>query len=124
MIARGEFLEYALVHRNYYGTSRLKLQELLDSGRAVLFEVDVQGGVNLKKVFPDLRSIFILPPSGKELIRRMKNRKSETAETLRVRLETTRGEMRKAKQYDYQVVNKDLPDCVREINKIMDKELK
>ena len=124
MIARGEFLEYALVHRNYYGTSRLKLQELLNSGKAVLFEVDVQGGVNLKKVFPDLRSVFILPPSEAELVKRINNRGSETPESLDVRLETMRGEMSRAQQYDYRVLNADLNDCIAEINKIIDKELK
>ena len=124
MIAGGEFLEYAQVHGNYYGTSRLQVRQLLDSGKNVLFEVDVQGGLNLRRLFKDLRSIFILPPSGQELIRRMKNRKSETEETLRVRLETTRGEMSKAKQYDYQVVNKDLQVCARNISKIIDQEIK
>ena len=123
MIARNEFLEYAQVHRNYYGTSRLKLQELLDIGKNVLFEVDVQGGVNLKKVFPDLRSVFVLPPSEEELIRRMNHRGSETPETLNLRLETMRLEMVLADAYDHQVMNEDLNVCIGEVNKIIDQKI-
>jgi len=123
MIARNEFIEYALVHRNYYGTSRCKLQELLTAGRNVLFELDVQGGLNLAKQFADVRLIFVLPPNEEELIRRINNRGSETPETLSIRLETARSELAVADSYDYQVVNKDLEGCIDEINKIIDKEI-
>lgn len=124
MIARDEFLEHAQVHRNYYGTSRLQLQKLLGLGKNILFEVDVQGGVNLKKVFPDLRSIFILPPSEEELIKRISNRGSETPETLNLRLETMRLEMKLAGAYDYQILNENLNVCIGEVNKIIDREIK
>ncbi|MDR1322803.1 MAG: guanylate kinase [Candidatus Margulisbacteria bacterium] len=124
MIAAGEFLEHAEVHRNYYGTSRTQVRKMLDSGRNVLFEVDVQGGINLRRQFKELRSIFILPPGEAELIERIKNRGTETPETLRLRLETMRGEMLKAGEYDYQVVNNKLDACVEKINKIIGREIK
>jgi len=123
MIARDEFIEYAQVHRNYYGTSRSKLQELLAAGRNVLFELDVQGGLNLAKQFAGVRLIFVLPPNEDELINRINNRGSETPETLSIRLETARSELTVANSYDYQVVNQDLDDCINEINKIIDKEI-
>jgi guanylate kinase len=124
MIAAGEFLEYAEVHRNYYGTSRAQVRRMLDSGRSVLFEVDVQGGINLRRQFKELRSIFILPPGENELIERIKNRGTETPETMRIRLETMRAEMLKAAEYDYRVVNDKLHICVKKINKIIDQEIK
>ncbi|MDR1997189.1 MAG: guanylate kinase [Candidatus Margulisbacteria bacterium] len=123
-IARDEFLEYAQVHRNYYGTSRAKVQELLASGKNVLFEVDVQGGVNLKKKFADLRSIFVLPPSEEELVKRMQTRGSETPETMGIRLATMRQELALADNYDYQIMNEDLNACIGALNKIIDAEIK
>ncbi|GBR75434.1 guanylate kinase [Candidatus Termititenax persephonae] len=124
MIADGEFLEYAQVHGNYYGTGRTQVRKMLSAGKNVLFEVDVQGGINLRLLFKELRSIFILPPSARELVRRIKVRGSETEETLRIRLAAMRGEIGKAREYDYQVVNRDLDTCVQEINKIINKEIK
>jgi guanylate kinase len=124
MIAAGEFLEHAEVHRNYYGTSRAQVRKMLDSGRNVLFEVDVRGGINLRRQFKELRSIFILPPGEAELVERIKNRGTETPETMRLRLETMRAEMLKAAEYDYQVINAELDACVKKINKIIDKEIK
>ncbi|MDR1453964.1 MAG: guanylate kinase [Candidatus Margulisbacteria bacterium] len=124
MIAAGEFLEYAEVHRNYYGTGRAQVRRMLGSGRSVLFEVDVQGGINLRRQFKELRSIFILPPGEAALVERIKNRGTETPETMRIRLETMRVEMLKAAEYDYQVVNDQLGACVKKINKIIDQEIK
>ena len=123
MIARDEFVEYAQVHRNYYGTSRNKLQELLKEGRNVLFELDVQGGLNLKEKFAAVCLIFILPPNEEELIRRINKRGSETPETLQTRLETARRELKIAGSYDYRITNEDLNSCIDEINKIIDKEI-
>jgi guanylate kinase len=120
MINAQEFLEYALVHGNYYGTSKRKLQELTHQGKQVVFEVDVQGGLSLKKVKPDIVSIFLLPPSEEELVQRIKKRGSETAETLAKRLQTMRTELAKAPLYDNAVVNNDLEIAYQDIVRIIE----
>ncbi|MDR2430968.1 MAG: guanylate kinase [Candidatus Margulisbacteria bacterium] len=123
MVARAEFLEYAQVHRNYYGTSRIRVQELLKTGRNILFEVDVQGGLQLKQKFAGLCSIFVMPPSEEELIKRINSRGSETPETLSLRLKTMRRELASAGSYDYQIMNEELSVCIGAINRVIDKEL-
>jgi guanylate kinase len=120
MITRKEFLEYAEVHGNYYGTSLKRLNELTMSGKNVLFEVDVQGGLALKKLRPDIVSIFIMAPSHEELKSRIHKRGSETPETLQRRMQTMQSEMKNAEAYDYQVINDVLPVAVTEVLKIMD----
>lgn len=120
MIDRQAFLEYALVHGNYYGTSKEKLQELTSQGKKVLFEVDVQGGLLLKKAKPDIVSIFLLPPSEAELVERIRKRGSETAETLAKRLQTMQTELTKASLYDHTVVNDDLEKAYQDVVRIIE----
>lgn len=119
MVNAGKFIEYAEVHGNFYGTAKEKIEELLNSGKNVIFEVDVQGGISLKKILPDLTSIFILPPDQNELLRRIKKRGSETPKTLKRRLETMKKEMAQAANYDHQVVNDNLAATVKNVLKIM-----
>ncbi len=120
MIERNIFLEYALVHDNYYGTSKEKLQELTKQGKRVVFEVDVQGGLLLKKAQPEMVSIFLFPPSATELVARIQKRGSETAETLAKRLQTMHTEEQQASLYDYTVVNDDLETAYQEVVRIIE----
>lgn len=120
MIERQEFLEYALVHGNYYGTSKKKLQDLASQGKKVIFEVDVQGGLLLKKAKPDIVSIFLMPPSEAELIERINKRGSETKETLAKRLQTMQTELTKARLYDHIVVNDDLEIAYQDVVRIIE----
>ncbi len=121
MVSRNKFEEYAEVHGNYYGTAKETLENLLASGKKIVFEVDIQGGLSLKKVIPEVVTIFILPPSHDEIIRRINKRGSENAETLQKRLETMQKEMTQAHRYDHQVVNADLDQAVTEVLNIINK---
>lgn len=123
-IAAGDFLEYAHVFgKSYYGTSRETVQSLLDGGKHVLFDIDVQGANSLKKAFgPRCVTIFILPPSFDELEARLRNRKTDSASAIEARLKTAREEMKAAPHFDYRVVNSDLEKSYAELENILKKE--
>lgn len=109
MVARNAFVEWANVHGKRYGTSAEKTRELLDAGIDVLFDIDVQGGEQLKKRFPETVLIFLLPPSMAVLTSRLRGRQTDTAEEIERRLATARGEIERGGQsYTYVVVNEDL----------------
>lgn len=104
----GEFAEWAQVHGNYYGTPLLPLKNMLSAGRDVLFDIDVQGAVQIKKAIPDATCAFILPPSMKELERRLHKRGLDDEETISERLANTKKEIGQAYWYDALIVNDDL----------------
>lgn len=109
MVARNAFVEWANVHGKRYGTSAEKTRELLDAGIDVLFDIDVQGGEQLKKRFPETVLIFLLPPSMAVLSSRLRGRQTDTAEEIERRLATARAEIERGGQsYTYVVVNEDL----------------
>lgn len=124
MVASHQFLEYAMVFgKNWYGTSRKAVEDILDSDRHVLFDVDVQGATALKKAFgPRCVTIFILPPSFEELEKRLRNRKTDHPDAIEARLNTARQELGQANLFDYRVVNADLETAYAEIEKILAKE--
>jgi guanylate kinase len=105
LIEAGEFLEYAAVHGNFYGTSRRQVAEELNRGRDVILEIDVQGATNVKAVAPEAIGIFILPPSFEVLRTRLENRATETNDSLTLRLENANSEVRRFDEFDYVVVN-------------------
>jgi len=105
MIEEGDFLEWAEVYGNLYGTSRTQVLRALNEGRDVILDIDTQGALQVKKNFPEAVLIFILPPSLKELERRLRNRGTDDEETIERRLKTAREEIRRAPLYDYIVVN-------------------
>ncbi|NWK77116.1 guanylate kinase [Aquitalea sp. LB_tupeE] len=107
MIAAGDFLEYAEVYGNFYGTSVRWLQSRLEEGRDILLEIDWQGAEQVRKVFPEALGIFILPPSIEELERRLRGRGTDTEEVILRRLASARSEIDKVAEYDYIVVNDD-----------------
>jgi guanylate kinase len=105
MIARNDFLEYAEVYGNYYGTSSSWIRSRLAEGRDVLLEIDWQGARQVRKVFPEAVSIFIMPPSIEELERRLRGRASDSEEVIARRLAAARSEIAKVTEYDYIVIN-------------------
>lgn len=119
MIERGEFLEWARVHTARYGTSRVKIKEELARRRDLLLDIDTQGADSLRGAGLPLVTIFLLPPSMAELERRLSGRGAESAEALRVRLANARAEIRRAPDYDYNVVNDALERAVDELAAIV-----
>lgn len=108
MRERGEFLEWAEVHGNFYGTSRVWLQERMSEGRDVLLEIDWQGAQQVRRLFPEATSIFVLPPSIAELESRLRGRGSDSEEVIARRVAGALGEMRHANEFDFVIINKDL----------------
>lgn len=109
MVARDEFAEYALVHGNNYGTSAGLVRDALASGTDLLFDIDFQGGRQLRRSFPhDVVLVFILPPSLGELQRRLQARNTDAPEVIERRLRVARDELSHYGEYDYVIVNDDL----------------
>jgi guanylate kinase len=113
------FLEWAEVYGNYYGTPKSKLDEKLSAGIDVVLEIDIQGALNVKEVYPEGIFIFILPPSMTELRKRITGRGSETEESLRLRLSQTLKEVSYIDKYDYCVVNDELDEAVARVKAIV-----
>ena len=108
MRERGEFVEWAEVHGNFYGTSRLWLQQRMDAGSDILLEIDWQGAQQVRRLFPQSSSIFVLPPSIAELERRLRGRGSDSEDVISRRVAGALGEMRHANEFDFVIINKDL----------------
>lgn len=120
-IARGAFLEWAIVHGHHYGTFRQDVERGLKSGKKILLDIDVQGGLRVKQIMPETILIFMLPPSLKVLEERLRNRGTETDAVLQKRLEIAKREIEKADLYDYQVINKNLDETIHSIETIIQK---
>lgn len=118
-IADGEFLEYAKVHDNYYGTSKARVQRLIAEGVDVILEIDVQGAADVLKTLPDAVSIFILPPSFEALAQRLRARNTEKPEQLRLRLRNSFDEVRRFDEFEYVVINDNIADAVRRLESII-----
>jgi guanylate kinase len=118
LISQNRLAEWALVHGHYYGT----LKSTLKQNHPVLLDIDVQGGRQIKRSFPEAILIFILPPSFKELKRRLVKRHTDDIQEINRRLRTARKELSSLKYYDYAVVNKDLKKAVKDIEAIIQAE--
>ena len=114
-----EFLEYADVYGNYYGTLRSYVDRQLDAGHDVLLEIDTQGALKVQKACPDGVFIFLLPPSLEELKQRIVGRGTESPESLAKRLKAAPLEIDIGRQYDYVVVNDDVERAVEKIKAII-----
>lgn len=121
-VAAGDFLEYADVHGARYGTLRSEVFPALESGRCPLLDVDVQGGVRVKREMPDAVLVFLLPPSMRDLEERLRGRKTETEEKVQKRLARAPDEIRCLAQYDYVVVNHTVEHTFRELEAIVTAE--
>ena len=111
----GELLEWAEVHGNLYGTPAAFVEQTLSLGRNVLLEIDVQGGMSVKKRMPEAVLIFLLPPSFPELERRLRGRATDGEEVIRRRLDNAKRELELYVHYDYLVVNDDVERCTSEV---------
>lgn len=121
MIAAGEFLEWAEVHGQYYGTGRSVTLQQLEAGRDVLLDIDVQGAHLIRDAFPERAVLlFLLPPSWDEMVGRLRGRGTETEEAIARRLETARMELPAAKTFDYLVINDDLDAAVARVESILE----
>jgi guanylate kinase len=105
---RGDFLEWAEVHGNFYGTSQVWLVERVRSGQDALLEIDWQGARQVRAVFPQAVSVFILPPSVPELERRLRHRAQDADDVIERRVAAALGEMRHVGEFDFVIINKDL----------------
>ena len=105
MVANGEFFEWAEVHGNLYGTSRKEVQSRVASGQDVVLEIDWQGALQIKQLFPNAVLIFILPPSYEELAQRLNRRGEDKPEVIRQRLVNARLEVAQAKHFDFVIIN-------------------
>jgi guanylate kinase len=119
LIAENKLLEHAEYAGNYYGTPRDFVLEMLDAGKDVVLKIEVEGAGNIKKLFPDCVSVFILPPSFTELERRLQKRGTEDAETIQRRINIAKTEMSHVKNYDYVIINEKLEDAVRDFESII-----
>jgi len=114
----GEFLEWAEVHGQYYGTARATVQDTLDAGDDVLLDVDVAGAASVRQALPEAILVFLLPPSYEKLRARLEGRGTE-GEDLSRRLRNARAEMEQAKQFDYLVVNDVLEEATATLEAII-----
>jgi guanylate kinase len=116
MIAKGQMLEYAIVHgTNKYGTPREPVEAALEAGKEVVLEIDIQGARQVKRAMPEALLIFIAPPSWDELVRRLSLRGTETEDEQARRLETARQELASADEFDAVIINEDIAKCAREV---------
>ncbi|WP_144752050.1 guanylate kinase [Bartonella saheliensis] len=116
---RDELIEWAEVHGNYYGTLRETVENALSAGRDMLFDIDYQGTKQMQKKMPrDTVSVFILPPSMKELISRLHRRAEDSQDIINLRLENARTELTHWHYYDYIVINEDLDQSLSVIKSI------
>ena len=122
-VDNGEFLEYATVYGNYYGTLRSAVQQELAEGRSVLLEIDTDGARQIKKLMPEAELIFLAPPSPEELLRRLQGRNTDSAAEIARRQQCLEAELAQQVYYDYVVVNDVVEDTVAQIRQIMAKGL-
>src|SRR5574343_437722 len=119
MISRGEFLEWAEVHGNFYGTSKKWIADQLAGGNDVLLEIDWQGAQQVRQLFPEAIGIFILPPSMEELTRRLTGRGTDSAEVISRRLAAAQAEMRHVGEFDYVIINDRLEQALDELRAVV-----
>lgn len=105
MVSGGEFLEWAEVHGNLYGTSRSAVQNRMSQGLDVVLEIDWQGALQIKKLFPDAVLVFILPPSWEELAQRLNRRGEDHPDVIAQRLLNARQEVAQARRFDFVIIN-------------------
>ncbi|MGV3655924.1 MAG: guanylate kinase [Noviherbaspirillum sp.] len=115
----GEFLESAEVHGNYYGTSRLLIEEQIQGGTDVLLEIDWQGAQQVRKQFPGMVGIFILPPSIAALEERLKKRGQDEAHVITRRLLAAGGEIAHAPEFEYVIINQEFSTALSELSAIV-----
>ncbi len=114
MINSGEMLEYAIYGGNYYGTPKRAVCDMLESGKNVILEIEAQGALKVKEQMPEAILIFVVPPSIKELRKRLTERGREEKEEIERRIEAAKWEFSQSPKYNYVIVNDELAGCVSE----------
>ena len=122
MIARNELLEYATFNGNSYGTPRAYVEQLIMRKKDVILEIEIQGALQVKKMFPDALLLFTMPPSAKELENRLVGRGTETEAVIAQRLAISCRESQFMNQYDYLIVNDSLDKAVDQVHNIIQAE--
>ena len=122
MIDNSELIEYAKYVSNYYGTPKAYVEEQLEAGKNVILEIEIQGALNIKKMYPDAVLLFIMPPSAEELERRLVGRGTEDEATIKARLQRASDEAKGVENYNYIVINDKVDDCVEAIHSIVNSE--
>jgi guanylate kinase len=118
-IEKGYFLEWAEVHGNYYGTSKIPIEKAMKEGKIVFLDIDVQGFESVKKIYPNtLTSVFVTTKNKQVLIERLKSRGTETEESLKIRLINAFGEMRKIDEYEFLIINDKFEESVEQLETI------
>lgn len=118
-IACDGLVEYACYCGNYYGTPRKWVEEQMESGKDVILEIEIQGALKVKEKFPDTLLLFVMPPSARELKRRLSGRGTETEDVILNRLERAVAEAEGIENYDYIVVNDNLEECALRVHEII-----
>ena len=121
-VASGEFVEWAEVHGNLYGTLRSELERLLGTGKDVVLELDVQGMKNMRQANVGAVTVFIMPPSIEELERRLRSRGVDSAEDIAIRLKNADYEMEARSSYDHVIINDDLDDAIAAFRGIIEEK--
>ena len=119
MIEKGEFLEWANVYGNYYGSPKENVKKQLEIGRDVLLEIDIQGALQIKRQLPEGVFVFIVPPSINELKRRIEKRGTDTKDVIEKRMESVYEELNYVTEYDYVVINDDLESAMEKLRAII-----
>ena len=119
MVAGGEFLEWACVHGNFYGTSKRQIAEQTAAGIDIILEVDVQGAASVRQLLMDSVSVFILPPSFAVLKERLCARGTDTPESLELRLRNAPDELRQYSSFDYVIINDEIERAVAQLASII-----
>ncbi|MBM5571496.1 MULTISPECIES: guanylate kinase [Deefgea] len=115
MIAAGELLEFAEVYGNYYGTSQVWINQVMENGRDILLEIDWQGAQQVRRIFPNAIGIFILPPCIDTLENRLRGRGKDSEEVIARRMAVAKEEVNHVDEFDYVIVNEHIDDAVRDI---------
>jgi len=119
MLAAGDFLESAHVHSARYGTSKIRVNDVLALGNDLILEIDWQGAAQVKKLYPEAISIFILPPSMPELESRLRGRGQDSGEVIAKRLAAARGEMSHVGEFDYVTINDEFEQALHDLMAIV-----
>ncbi|MFL5341132.1 MAG: guanylate kinase [Gemmataceae bacterium] len=119
MVEAGEFLEHARVHGNWYGTPRAEVEPYREQGVGVILVIDVQGAAQVRQSCPDHLSIFLYTSSPQLIERRLRDRGADSEAAILRRLETAKGELTRAAEYQYRVLNDDLDAAVRDVIQII-----
>lgn len=121
-IKDGKMLEYAQYGSNFYGTPKEPVDRMLNEGKIVVLKIEVQGAENIRKIYPDLVTIFITPPNMSVLESRLRRRGTESEEDIRHRLEIAADELSRIEEYNYIVINDELENAVNDVKTIISAE--